>query len=327
MKRKLFTKTIFILALMLAANITSANGLLENQRQQLSSMLNEIGQINEHITQIDSDLNGMNNKIAKLENLDKLSWIKRRRIVKLTEEKSTLNSKRMDYYQQLMDLQNTTHQVSSGMLDGISQIIDSLLIEINSATSTTGRISGLEHLLGLNEVRNWTINASSVYAQTGNELIPKKLNIQDYLSMAQSNQLIRNDLLNLMDDKIGELALMIETAKEEEILQNRLEQFALEMTSVGGEIDEKTLNPVKVNKSNAAEVDSWTYNNLSGNETNRDFSNWVLNTQPGILSSLSSYDYLPIIKSLEPSELPNYIFTLDSLRNYYVTEKQKLLNP
>ncbi|MBU0713429.1 hypothetical protein KKA87_16130, partial [bacterium] len=122
MKRKLFTKTIFILALMLAANITSANGLLENQRQQLSSMLNEIGQINEHITQIDSDLNGMNNKIAKLENLDKLSWIKRRRIVKLTEEKSTLNSKRMDYYQQLMDLQNTTHQVSSGMLDGISQI-------------------------------------------------------------------------------------------------------------------------------------------------------------------------------------------------------------
>ncbi|MBU0711838.1 hypothetical protein KKA87_07980, partial [bacterium] len=240
---------------------------------------------------------------------------------------STLNSKRMDYYQQLMDLQNTTHQVSSGMLDGISQIIDSLLIEINSATSTTGRISGLEHLLGLNEVRNWTINASSVYAQTGNELIPKKLNIQDYLSMAQSNQLIRNDLLNLMDDKIGELALMIETAKEEEILQNRLEQFALEMTSVGGEIDEKTLNPVKVNKSNAAEVDSWTYNNLSGNETNRDFSNWVLNTQPGILSSLSSYDYLPIIKSLEPSELPNYIFTLDSLRNYYVTEKQKLLNP
>ncbi|MFH1250494.1 MAG: hypothetical protein V1715_05275 [bacterium] len=327
MKRKLFTKTIFILALMLAANITSANGLLENQRQQLSSMLNEIGQINEHITQIDSDLNGMNNKIAKLENLDKLSWIKRRRIVKLTEEKSTLNSKRMDYYQQLMDLQNTTHQVSSGMLDGISQIIDSLLIEINSATSTTGRISGLEHLLGLNEVRNWTINASSVYAQTGNELIPKKLNIQDYLSMAQSNQLIRNDLLNLMDDKIGELALMIETAKEEEILQNRLEQFALEMTSVGGEIDEKTLNPVKVNKSNAAEVDSWTYNNLSGNETNRDFSNWVLNTQPGILSSLSSYDYLPIIKSLEPSELPNYIFALDSLRNYYVTEKQKLLNP
>ncbi|MBU0713711.1 hypothetical protein KKA87_17550, partial [bacterium] len=122
MIRKLFTKAIFTLALLFITNITSANGLLENQRQQLSRMLNEIGQINEHITQIDSDLKGMNNKIAKLENLDKLSWIERRRIVKLTEEKSTLNSKRMDYYQQLMDLQNTTHQVSSGMLDGISQI-------------------------------------------------------------------------------------------------------------------------------------------------------------------------------------------------------------
>jgi len=326
MKHKLFAKVIFTLILLFITNSALANGLLENQRHQLNNMLIEINATNEIIGKIDDDLNSINTKINKLENLDQPNWIERRRIVKLTEEKAALNSTRLDYYQQLMGLQNTTRQISSEILDNISQIIDVLLIEINSANSTTDRMSGLEHLLKVNEVRNWTINASSAYTQTGNVLLPQKLNIQDYLAMAQSNSLIRNDLLNLMNTKIGELTLMIETAKEEEILQNRLEQFAMEMSSVGGEIDEKTLNPVNVTESNATGLDG-VYNNPIDNETNRDFSNWVLNTKPGILSSLSSYDYLPIIKSLESSELPSYIFTLDSLRNYYVAEKQKLLNP
>ena len=326
MKHKLFAKAIFTLILLFITTSASVNGLLENQRYQINKILNEVNTTNEVIEKIDENLNGINTKINKLENLDQPNWIERRRIVKLTEEKAALNASRLDYYQRLMDMHNATHQLSSEMLNEISQIIDSLLIEINTASSTTDRMSGLEYLLKINEVRNWTINASSGYTQTDNELIPKKLNIQDYLAMAQSNELIRNDLLNLMNNKIGELTLMIKTVKEEEILQNRLEQFALEMSSIGGEIDEKTLNPVNVTESNATGLDG-VYNNPTDNETNRDFSNWVLNTKPGILSSLSSYDYLPIIKSLESSELPNYIFTLDSLRSYYVAEKQKLLNP
>jgi len=325
MKHKLFAKVIFTLILLFITNSALANGLLENQRQQLNDMLNEMNVTNEIIGKIDENLNGINTKINKLENLDQPNWIERRRIVKLTEEKAALNVSRLDYYQRLMDLHNTIHQVSSGMLDEISQIIDSLLIEINTASSTTDRMAGLEYLLKINEVRNWTISASSGYSQTDNELIPKKLDIQDYLSLAQSNELIRNDLLNLMNTKIGELTLMIKTAKEEEILQNRLEQFALEMSSVSGEIDKKTLNPVQTNNSYTTEVD-YSYNDPSAIGRNKDFNNWALNTQSGILSSLGSYDYLPIIKSLEPSELPNYIFTLDSLRNYYVAEKQKLLN-
>lgn len=325
MKHKLFVNTIITLTILIITNSTSANGLLENQRHQLNDVLNEVNATNEIIEKIDNNLNGINAKINKLENLDQPNWIERRRIVKLTEEKAALNASRLDYYQRLMDQHNTIHQVSSGMLDEISQIIDSLLSEINTASSTTDRITGLEYLLKINEVRNWTISTSSGYSQADNELIPKILNIQDYLSMVQSNELMRKDLLNLINTKIGELTLMIKTAKEEEILQNRLEQFSLEMSSVSGEIDKKTLIPVQATNFDGNRVDN-SYDNAITYETNKGFNNWALNTQSSLLSSLSSYDYLPIIKSLEPSELPNYIFTLDSLRNYYFAEKQKLLN-
>ncbi|MDO9548250.1 MAG: hypothetical protein Q7J65_04720 [Candidatus Marinimicrobia bacterium] len=314
MKRRI--SLIIITVLLFLLNTLLANSHLENQHIQFSHILTKIADIEAEISQYDSEFDKINVKINRLETQYEISWIGRRRIVKLTEEKAILNLKRLDYYQQLMNLQNTAHQISSGMFDRISQIIDSLLIEINSTNSTTDRKSGLEYLLKVIEVRNWIINTRSAYAQIDNELIPKKMNIRDYLSIAQSNRQIRNDLLNLMDDKIHELTLMIETAQEEEILQNRLEQFTLEISSIGGEIHKQMLNPVNVSKTDITATD-WNYSNLTGNGRNQDFVTWVLNTQPGILSSMSSYDYLPIIKSLEPSELPNYILSLDSLRNYY----------
>jgi len=326
MKHRASKAVFFTAVFLLTMNTILANSHLENQQVQLTQILADIADTETEIIQFDAELDKINEKINRLEAQNDLSWIERRRIVKLTEEKAVLNSKRLSYYQQLLDQQNTANRISTDMFETISHIIDSSLSKINSANAVTERKSGLDNLLKVIEVRNWMIDTRAVYAQIDNELIPKKLNIQDYFSIAQANHQIRNDLINLMDEKIHELTLMLETAREEEILQNRLEQFTLEMTSIGGEINKQTLNPVNVSNTDITKV-GWTYSNLTDGETNRDFNNWVSNTQSVILSSLSSYDYLPVIKSLESSELPNYIFTLDSLRNYYIAEKQKLLNP
>ena len=326
MKHRASKAVFFTAVLLLTMNTILASSYLENQQVQLTRILADIAETETEIIQFDTELDKINEKINRLETQTDRSWIERRRIVKLTEEKTALNSKRLNYYQQLLDRQNSAHRISTDMFKTIAHIIDSLLLKINSENSVTERKSGLDNLLKVVEVRNWMIDTRAVYAQMDNELIPKKLNIQDYFSIAQANHQIRNDLINLMDEKIRKLTLMLETAREEEILQNRLEQFTLEMTSIGAEISEQTLNLVAAQDKNVPETDR-TYNNLSDNEINRDFNNWVSNSQSVIISSMSSYDYLPVIKSLESSELPNYIFTLDSLRNYYIAEKQKLLNP
>lgn len=317
---------LIIIAVSLIISTTLANDHLEREQAQLNEILSQIVQAKAEIAQFDAKLAEINRKITALESQNELNWMKRRRIVKLTEEKAALNAKRLIYYQQLLDNQNTARRISTELLDTIATIIDSTLLYINSGIATDERKGSLNYLMNVIEIRNRIIDSRSVYTQIENDVYPEKLNIQDYLQTAQSNPQIRNDLLNLMDEKISRITLMIETAKEEEMLQNRLEQFTLEMSSVIGEIDKEDINSFRTNKS-ADSPTEWTYTGPTDNDVNLDFNNWVSNTQPEILSSLSRFDYLPLIKSMEPTELPYYIFTLDSLRNYYIAEKQKLLKP
>lgn len=317
---------MIIIAVSLLISTTLANDHLEREQARLNEMLSQIVQVKAEIAQFDGKLAEINRKITDLESQNELNWMKRRRIVKLTEEKAALNAKRLNYYQQLLDHQNAAHRISTELLDTIATIIDSTLLHINSGIATDERKGSLNYLMNVIEIRNRIIDSHTVYAQTENDVYPAKLNIQDYLQTAQSNPQIRNDLFNLMDEKISELTLMIETAKEEEMLQNRLEQFTLQMSTVIGEIDNENRNSFRENQSADPQTE-WTYSGPTDNNVNLDFDNWVSNTQPEILSSLSRFDYLPLIKSMEPTELPNYIFTLDSLRNYYIAEKQKLLKP
>ena len=318
-------KTIIVGLLILL--LISVNGIaqksFDHQRDQLIEILRKITQTKTEIDRIDHQLNSIDQKITQLENRTDLTWLERRRIVKLTEEKALHNAVRLKYYRQVLDYQNSARSISGGLLESIATVIDSTLNQISASDSDARRQAGLDYLLGIIDLRNWIIDSQGAYAQIDEELYPEKIDIGNILSCSRLYPQIHDDLLNLMDSKIEKLTVMIKTAKEEEILQNRLDQFSLEMSSVGGEIKDQAYRPEE--KPNRETLTDFTYSNDSGGKNN-DYVSWALSTDAGPLSSLGSIDYLPIIKSLEPSELPDYIFTLDSLRQYYITEKQKLLN-
>ncbi|HDP67523.1 MAG TPA: hypothetical protein ENN20_03355 [Candidatus Marinimicrobia bacterium] len=325
MKRRLQFISIFIF-LAFALNLTAADNILKEQQQALADLLQAIKTTAERISIQDSAIHKIDRKIAQLEQLENPGWLERRRIVKLTEEKAALNSRRLRSFDQLLDQQNRARNLSTALLTEATQSIDSLIETINAAEPGQQRQTNLASLIQVIEIRNWIITTRPSYARLENEVVSPKLDLREFLSLTSANPGIKTDLIKLLDDKIGELTLMIKSAREEEILRQQLEQFSYEMASISGEIGEQTLQPQQVSYSK--DIDATTGWNYSGeSRISPDFTNWVLTTQTDQLSSLTTYDYLPIVKSLDPAELSDYIFTLDSLRNYYISEKQKFLTP
>lgn len=322
--KRQFIPILTTLALLIS--LTAADRSLKVQQQELANILRAIKTTKQLIGGQDSAIHKIDRKIAELEQTDNPGWLTRRRIVKLTEEKAALNAERLRYFEQLLDQQNQARDLSATLLTEVTQSIDSLIEAINTADSGQQRQDNLATLIKVIEIRNWIITTRPSYTQVENEPIPPKLDIQEFLSLTLTNTGVKTDLLKLLNEKIDELTLMIQSAREEEILRQRLEQFSYEMASIGGEIGEQTLHPRQI--SSSKETDAPTgWDNYSENRISPDFTNWVLTTQTEPLSSLTAYDYLPIIESLDPAELSDYIFTLDSLRNYYISEKQKILKP
>ncbi len=326
MRPKIQLLYTFFLMLIFTANTTASSDVLHTRQQELADVLRTIKTTEQLISEQDSTIQKIDRKIAELEQTDNPGWLERRRIVKLTEEKAALNAKRLRCFEQLLDWQNQARDLSATILTEVTQSIDSLIGAINTADSGQQRQADLAALIKVIEIRNWIITTRPYYTRVENEPIPPKLDIQEFLSLTLTNSGVKTDLLKLLNEKIDELTLMIQSAREEEILRQRLEQFSYEMASIGGEIGEQTLHPRQI--SSSKETDAPTgWDNYSENRISPDFTNWVLTTQTEPLSSLTAYDYLPIIESLDPAELSDYIFTLDSLRNYYISEKQKILKP
>jgi len=312
--------SLILLTLVLRAQYT-----FDDERVQLAVILRQIDRLNSDISQIDTQLESINKKITRLENHDDLSWIERRRLVKLTEEKAALNTTRLDYFQQLLDNQNRARQSSDNLIQSITAAIDSTLNLLSGNQSVKKRQEALNYLLTLNELRNQAIDSRRTFSQINNELIPGKINIQDYLQKSQNYPQIHRDLINLLDKKIHELSLMIKTVNEEKNLQNRLAQFSMEMSSVSGEIKQQSLALTSAQRDISYDIDNG-YSEGPISLNNRDYINWVTSKDPNMFTTFTPSDYLPVIKSISPSELPDYITTLDSLRNFYLAEKQKIIN-
>ena len=315
---------------LLVGNGASAEDLFKTQQAELKTIIGTIMQTNQEIRKLDLKIEKIDQDIELAEEHDTESWLSRRRIVKLTEQKAILNSQRLRYYESLLQQQNLATEKSNGLFEKITEQTDKLLTEINSHPNTETRKSDLDQLLQIIDLRNWIIDTKPLYSQLDSDIIPVKINIQDYLDDQPENSQIRRDLLALMDEKIRQVTLMIKTAREEEKLRSKLEQFSLEMSSLGGEYSrtapEKTL-PIEGSKEmgvNSGWDDGSTFGEYG--ENNRQYSSWANTTQSRTFSSITGYDYLPIIKNIESTELPNYIFTLDSIRTYYLDQKQKLLN-
>jgi hypothetical protein len=324
--KKMIALGILSLGFLGGTAIHADNSITTNQNE-LKALIQTIIQTNEQLQQFDEKIHKIDGEIHAVETRSEESWLSRRRIVKLTETKVGLNSQRLEKYEMLLEHQLRAQQTSTILLKAIMAEIDTLFTMINSSTSVEERKSGLEQLLKIIALRNWIIDTKPLYTQVEENIIPAKMNIQDYLDKRSGNAQIRRDLITLIDEKIEQISLMIETVREEEQLRSRLEQFSLEMSSLGGEFA-RTNHPIQpqLKDENNTVISGWDSEGQFG-EDNRDYSNWVNNTtQSQLFSPISGYDYLPIIKNLESAELPDYIFTLDSIRTYYLDQRQKLLN-
>jgi hypothetical protein len=199
--------------------------------------------------------------------------------------------------------------------------------ELNSDLPVDQRKAGLDYLIRIIEFRNWVIDTKAYYTHINDVTIPSKMSISDFIQSGRTNAGLKSDLVNFLDEKIQQISVMINAAREEEALRTKLDQFAMEMTALGGEIDHQSYqSDVKIASEPEANWGAF-YDNTDSPLNNRGYNNWVSTTQslPPV-TYITEYDYLPVFKDLESSELPQYISTLDSIHTYYINQKQELLN-
>ncbi|MCK4641642.1 MAG: hypothetical protein KAU06_09895 [Candidatus Marinimicrobia bacterium] len=323
--KKIFGACIILILILVQSGF--AGNQMNDYRSDLSATVNKVIQLNNQIEKLDTKIADIDREISVLDNRKKPSWLDRRKVVKLTEEKAAINTDNLNYYQQLLELQNSARATSSALFALITNDMDSLVTELNSNLSVDQRKAGLDYLIRIIEIRNWVIDTKTYYTHVDDVTIPSKMNIGDFIQSGRTNVRLKSDLVNFLDEKIQQISVMIDAAREEEALRTKLDQFALEMTVLGGEIDHQSYqSDVKI----ASEPEKYWgvfLDNTDSPSNNRGYNNWVSTTQSHpLVTYISEYDYLPVIKDMESSEFPEYISTLDSIRTYYINQKQELLN-
>ena len=323
--KKIFSICIILILVLVQSGF--AGNRMNDYRSDLSATVNKIIQLNKQIEKLDAKITDIDGKINFLDNQKNPSWLNRRKVVKLTEEKAAINTDRLNYYRQVLELQNSAGATSSALFALITNDMDSLVTELNSDLPVDQRKAGLDYLISIIETRNWVIDTKAYYTHVDDVAIPSKMNISDFIQPGRTNVRLKSDLVNFLDEKIQRISVMIDASREEEALRTKLDQFALEMTALGGEIDHQSYQS-GIKTASEPEVNlGVSFDNTDSPLNNRGYNNWVFTTQSlPLVTPITEYDYLPVIKDLESSELPEYISTLDSIRSYYINQKQELLN-
>jgi hypothetical protein len=326
---------ILILSLILSVGMvknTIANKSLSESQTELAGIVQKIIQTDNLIQKYETKIADLDLEITRLEFESERSWYERRKIVKKTEEKAALNQEKFKYYEQLLKLQNSATEIASNLFPKINQHLDSLILVLNTEITGKQRDADLEQLLTVIELRNWVIDVKkSYFPPVDAEPVPQKINIQEFLNAANVNINLKKDLIRFLDTKIDQLAAMIAAANEEEKLRSRLEQFTMEMSALNNEFPDQsqqfeftqTTSPNSKNNENTFAIDG---NNIPPDRWNQNYTNWAIANQTTQFNTpLSELDILPLIKDLKTAEIAGYISTLDSIRTFYIQQKQELL--
>ena len=332
-KNSIIQKILFLSLLLsvgLVKNAMATKSLRESQAE-LAGIVQKITRTDNQIQKYETKIADLDLEITSQEFETERTWYERRKIVKKTTEKAALNEEKYKYYEQLNQLQNSATEIASNLFTTINQHLDSLITVLNTEISGKQRDTALEQLLTVIELRNWVIDTKkSYFPPIDAEPVPQKINIQEFLNAANVNVNLKKDLIWFLDSKIDQLAAMIAAATEEEKLRTRLEQFTLEMSSLSNEFPgqsrqyefTQTLSPNTRNENKTYTTDA---DNAGWNQN---YENWVITnqiTQTQMNTPLSELDVLPLIKDLKTAELVGYISTLDSIRTFYIQQKQELL--
>jgi len=130
----------------------------------------------------------------------------------------------------------------------------------------------------------------------------------------KQKKVIKEDLKRILKNKINQIELMIDTAKEEELLRKRLAQFSNEMTALSGETRAYQTNAFEENARNEENIASFTtdfqnYADLSGNKGLLQSETPMANLQT---------EYLFLLQNITSAGLPTYIAHLDSILTSYL---------
>ncbi len=300
--------------LTLLVGIAFSSNVLQEYHNKLVHNINEIIKLEKEYSTLEGNLQKLAAKTGKLESQKNLSWFNRRRLVKLTEKKAELNQKVIVIYKKMLNSKSSANQIFNKYFTVLNIEIDSTISELETTIDSTERKNSLLYLLHLKERRDWLLNSQKYYTLYTQNTIPEDDTFLSLFNNPKQKKVVKEDLKRILKNKINQIELMIDAAKEEELLRKRLAQFSSEMTALSGE--------TRAYQTNAFEERARSDGNIASFTT--DFQNYAdLSGNKGLLQSETPMtnlqnEYLFLLQNIPSTGLPAYIAHLDSIRTSYL---------
>lgn len=312
---------IVVLILLSPARLFGATDLIA-QYGEVMQAIRKVIRLNQQINELQSESDQIDDRIGVLEEKT-ATWLTRRKIAKLTGEKADIHQETLNLFQQISDSKQDAYELFTTFIPIITDSIYQHITQLEETADSTYRKTLLEELIELNAHRNSLIALQTLITPQREAELFSGVELLEYFPATDDRQTHQKELLRVIDSKIGQLDQMITAAEEEQELKLKLDQFASEMLAT---TDESGLMTQELEQNSRTEYSTNGPMSESALDGDIRYGNWEkysIETLP----QRSQYDYLFLINRIDSPDLPTYIARLDSIRHYYLKQKELIANP
>lgn len=302
-------------------SLTYYQSFYNREAEKHANLERQAGQLNTKISKINTQINELSNRKNP-------NWNERRKLSRLTAQKAEINNAMIQTYEKLASQKSTLLELYHSYYNFLTNQIDQILDQYTQITENNQRQNLSRNLIELVEQRTHLLASRRLLFDKEVPPIPEKENLIALVNRYDQNVALRDDVTKILKEKIQQVELLIAAANAENQLRKRLDQLNLEMSALTGEFYSDALSMRSDDQdrsSTTGSLDIYWDNGESYSEKNANYTNWANNANlPASSRPLIDIDYLPIFQKIPTTDLPSYIFELDSLRRYYQRQLQEI---
>ncbi len=288
------------------------NSIYENI-SQIIALTNDKDKLEKTKNDIDKD-------IIKIQETNKIGWLGKRKLANLYRQKEECNRKILTIYDQLLIKRKTTQKLFSEYYPFLKNEISRRIEKIEHTKNSISKENEIFKILDLTQKRQAILEMQIYFTDVDTRITNPDHHFLDFVSNS-AGSIYNQELKKILSKKISSIRHILQAAREEVNLRERLDQFNMEISYYNS--PDNISNDV----SYGAQSKGATFTNESADETDLyNYQRWGASdgdeTQDLIMDSPDNYLFL--FRNIETTLLPDYISNLDSLCKYYQQTLNKI---
>jgi len=268
-------------------------------------------------------------QIQQIESLSSPSWLAKRKLARLTAQKARNSKQLLSLFDHLVVVKRDTDQAFHQFYTYLSHTVDKGIKTLNYEKNPASRRQALQELLETLETRERLLTSWSAFTGIPDDILPARENLVAVVKNSSLNNSVKDDVLNLLHEKITQIDQLMRVAQTESQLRRRLMRFSTEIATLTGDVNLQTTGGTITNAGKSPATDVWSnFTNRTPEALNtvayKNFNNILPGSQTK--PQYAELDYIALIQKIPTDDLPRYVAELEKIRRYYIAQEEQLKN-